>query len=194
MRRFLLIQIFVLIVVSGFSQRHTKCDNGFEFLLGATQFGEFFKVGVAHLGYVKYFSDHFYGKFDLLGSMEKDRGLPHRAFGVDITLARTLFQINDSWYFNVIGGGTISMEHYIYQKKYDMKKYGLFLGGEVEHYFNEKWSLLINAQNRYLLGEDKLTTRDDVIWGKQRWYASVGIRYHFYRENCARPSTLQRSK
>lgn len=192
MRSFLLLSLITFTCSIGFGQQHTRCDSGVEFLVGATRFGEYSKVGVAHVGFVKYFSDRLYGKIDLFVSRELYRGLPHRVFGADITAGFTLFQLNDSWYFNLIGGITGSKEFYLFKEKYDLNKYGVLAGGELEHYFSKRLSVLLNVQERFLVGENKLTTRGDIIWGKIRWYASLGVRFHFYNSRC-RPNKLQRS-
>jgi hypothetical protein len=153
-----------------FAQRHIKNSQGFELLSGASKYGQ-----VNYLGYVRFFSEKLYMKTGLYYGMDQSQGLKHSSIGLDGTLAYTLVHYKNIFFANAIGGITGAYDQLTStdtQQAYPTMKFGVFAGIEAETFFNNKFSFVLNANERAISGQ---------AFGSQRWYATAGFRFHFFR-------------
>jgi hypothetical protein len=148
--------------------RHVKGIKSIDAMYGITGYGSAYQ-----LGYVKYMSDRLYLKFNGFYESGEDAGITYTSYGLDIMPAYTLWNPNESLYFNITGGLTFSMDKLTKGAELfsvdDTFKYGGFLGLETEIFLSDKFVLLLGGNQKFLLQTN---------FGSARYFINGGIRYN----------------
>lgn len=135
---------------------------------GKSKFGNYFTGG-----YIRYFSPQLYGKATLYFEKGTDAGVKYSSAGLDITAAYTVLKVGETIFINAIGGMVLSNDVLAANELLTVPatlKVGAFAGIESELFLSDKFALILNWNQRYVLGQ---------AFGNVRWYGHAAIRYSF---------------
>lgn len=106
--------------------------------------------------------------------------IKHKATGVDLMFGFTPFNISDIFYGSILLGGTYSNDKLIsnstpqnFSKGLTASRLGALLGAEVSAFLSRSGNLSVVGSFT------QRTFSHQENWGNLRWYATLGIRYHF---------------
>jgi hypothetical protein len=176
-KRSVFLFILLLYAIAGVSQvRHVRGIKSLEAGTGVSKFGQLY-----YLGYVNYFSNKVYGKYNVFYESGKQVGLKYSSIGADISACYSLPPVKEFFYFNLRGGLTASSDKLnpavlVYDdkgnaslKNYSTLKFGVFGGFEGEAYLSHKLVFIFGWNQRLMLKES---------FGKNRWFGYTGLRYN----------------
>lgn len=106
--------------------------------------------------------------------------IKHKAYGVDLMFGFTPFNISDVFYGSILAGGTYSSDRLTpnsaaqnFSRELTASRLGALLGAEVSAFLSRSGNLSVVGSFT------QRTFSHQENWGKLRWYATLGIRYHF---------------
>jgi hypothetical protein len=170
MRRYFFLTSFLLCSICSLAQRHTKGVRAYEGLGGISKYGQLFLVGHA-----RYLSSKTYLKVNVHYAMAQSDNLKHNSVGLNVSFHYSLPVYRNVVYASALGGVGFSNDKLGAQgtdNDFSTFKFSLVGGVELETFFSNKVSFIINANHHYLTGK---------YFGDMRWYATAGVRFHFLR-------------
>jgi hypothetical protein len=150
------------------AQRHVQGISAIDVQGGISGKGIYFG-----LGYTKFLGEKTYGKLNANYEMATIGRTDYKQYFINITPAYSLANINESVYFNVLGGLSAGLETAkSAETNLDLSKfiYGGLVGAEIEIYFSDKVALLLNGSQHIMFGSKV---------GNTRYYGGGGFRIAF---------------
>ncbi|PGH39415.1 MAG: hypothetical protein CRN43_09220 [Candidatus Nephrothrix sp. EaCA] len=127
----------------------------------------------------KYLFPNKFIRVDGFYSNDRFRKILHQASGIDVILGYTPFSVGDVFYGSLLAGGSYSNDKVSpysgpvnFKEELSVNKAGVLFGVEVSAFLSRNGSLSV-------IGSFTQRSLVDEYWGTWRWYASLGLRFHF---------------
>jgi hypothetical protein len=170
MKKSVLVLFALVICFSALGQRHIKGVKALELNGGFSKYGN-----VGSIGFVRYMSLKTYLKGNVYYAMDSNEGIKHNSIGLDVSFLYSFPVYKNIVYANLQAGLTVANDRLTAMESGDDHaafKFGGLAGVEVETYLSNKFSIILNGNERFISQQ---------LFGTQRWYGTIGIRYHLIR-------------
>ena len=171
MKKTLLIILIGFISFNSYGQiRHAKGLKAIDLSVGLTDVGPGFQAG--YLMYLNSLSAFASVSYDS-GKKASLNDRKAQGFTFDIGVGYTPISINNSLFMTIYGGPSVSYDQVTDAEAYSTNSsinYGVMIKPEVEYFFSDAISIMLQIPTRYLIQSE---------FGGLRLQAYLGVRYNF---------------